>query len=100
MVIDGILPRVGADRSDLEQAATLLGVPAPGVVDDQPAHHVRGISHESRAVGERRAVSRGDIKVCLVQERSRAEAYRDAVSRQFALGHPMQFGLERREERF
>src|SRR5438105_14733700 len=35
-VIDYIFHRLGADRSDLEFAATLLGVPAARIVDDQP----------------------------------------------------------------
>jgi hypothetical protein len=99
-VIDSISPRIRSDRSDLKETATLLGMPTPGMVDYQPAHYVRGISHKSRAVGERRAVSRGDIKVCLVQERGRTETYRDALSREFTLGQPVQFGVKRCEQRF
>jgi hypothetical protein len=74
-------------------------MPAPGVVNDQPAHHVRGISHESRTVGEQWTVSRGHIKIRLVQERGGTETHGDAVSREFALGQPMEFGVQCREER-
>ena len=35
-----------------------------------------------------------------MQERGRTETYRDALSREFTLGQPVQFGVERREQRF
>src|SRR2546421_10987055 len=85
-VIDYIFHRLGADRSDLEFAATLLGVAAARIVDDQPPHDTRSIAHESCAVGERRTALRGHVKVRLVEERCNTDAHRsDAMSREFAL---------------
>ena len=75
-------------------------MPAPGMIDNQSAHDARRIPHESRAVGKRRAVSRGHIQVRLVQERCHAEANRNAVSGELALGQPVQLGVECTEERF
>jgi hypothetical protein len=86
-VVDVILDDVRAQRSNLELAATFLGMPTPGMIDDQPAHHTCSIPHESCQVRKRRTLSRGDIQVRLVQERGCAEAHGNTLlPREFALG--------------
>ncbi len=47
---------VGLERGDLELAAALLRLAAARVVDDDAAHHARGIAHEAVAIGERGAL--------------------------------------------
>ena len=66
---------VGRDRRDLELAAALLRLPAARVVDDQPAHHARGVAHEALAIGKCRALAAGDVQIGLVQQRGRAERH-------------------------
>ena len=57
------------------------------------------ISHETRLIGERRAVSNRDFEVCLVQQCGRTQAYGKTVSPKFALGESVQFGVERCKKR-
>jgi hypothetical protein len=93
--------RVGhirTNRSQLELSATLLRLAAPGVVDDQAAHHPSGISHEALLVGELVAVDPRQVEVRLVQQARRADRDTPPVARQLAAPHPVQLGVERREE--
>ena len=55
------------ERSKLEQPSALLGMPRSRMVNDQPPHHPRCISHETRAVRKRRTVARRHVQVCFVQ---------------------------------
>src|SRR5215470_5847390 len=43
-----------AERCDLELTAALLGAAIASVINNEPAHHPRGISHESGSIRERR----------------------------------------------
>src|SRR3979490_374851 len=75
-------------------------MPVAGVVDDQPAHHTRGISHESRWIRERWPFSSRDIEIRLMKKSSRAEGYGHALPSKFPLSQPMQLGIQFTEERF
>src|SRR5579859_7700605 len=58
--------QVRLERSNFELAAVLEGAVLPGVVDDQPPHHPRGISHETSAIREHGPVGSRHIEVSLV----------------------------------
>jgi hypothetical protein len=89
---------VRLERRDLEGAAALLGVPASGVVDDEPAHHPGGVTHEPRLVGEGRAGAGRHVQIRLVQEGGRAQGQSAAAGGQLLPGHPAQLTVERREQ--
>jgi hypothetical protein len=66
------------------------------VVNDQSAHHPRGISHESALVRKSGAIAvpRGHVEVSLMQKRACADADGSAVARQFAPGQTVQLGIK------
>ena len=86
-------------RRDLEGSAALLRAPSIGVIDDQPAHDARRISHEACAVGKGRSRPRRHGEICLMQERRDAEAHGGAPPGQFPPGQSVQFGVECLEQR-
>src|SRR6185436_1073714 len=85
---------VADERGQLEQAAALLRAATPDVVDDQPAHHPRRVSHEPRVVGEHRPVPPRHRQVGLVEERRDAEPGAGPLAMQLAAGYPVQLGIQ------
>ena len=83
----------------MELAAPLLRMPGPGVVDDEPAHHPRGVRHEPVTVGEPFAFLLRQVEVGLVEQARGAERHAPPLAAQLALGDPVQLGVQRREER-
>src|SRR5580765_523372 len=59
--VDGILVKIRLERSDFEFAAALDCISAPGMINDQSAHHPRGITHEPRPVRKAVAFARCDV---------------------------------------
>jgi len=89
-----------SDRRDFKLAAPLLRLPVAAVVDDEPAHYPRGVSHESRAVGEGCSFLLRHLEISLMQERGRAEGNRSALARKLALGQAVQLRVERNKKPF
>ena len=90
---------VGGDGRDLEQAAALLRLAAPLVVDNQAAHHPRGVAEEAVAMGKvaRSRSEMSEIGAC----RGRwwgAERPAGTPLGQLAAGHPVQFVVEGGEQ--
>ena len=90
---------IGTERGDLEQAAALLGSAPPHVVDDQPAHDAGGIAHEAGVIDEHGAVFAGDREVGFVQEGGDTKPADRSAPIELAAREPMQFGVERPEQR-
>ena len=90
--------QIGAERRNLEQAAALLRAPPPHVVDDQAAHHARGVGHEPRAIGEDRPFLARDREVGLVQQGRHPDGPGRSLSRQLAAGQPMELRVQSVEQ--
>ena len=88
-----------AQGRDLEAAAALLGLAAARIVDDEAAHHLRGIGHEASTVGEDRSLALGDVEVGLVEQGGGAEGHACPAARQLALGQPVQVRVQAGEKR-
>src|SRR3984885_15784459 len=69
------------------------------MVDDQSPHDPSRISHESSAVGKRRAIACGHIQIGFMQEGGGTKAGGQALSSEFTLGQSMQLGIKGRKQR-
>ena len=90
---------LGRERDDLEPAAAFEGMPAARVIDDEAAHHLRGIGHEASAVRKDRCLASGDVEVDLVEERRRPDRGARSVVSELPLRQAVQLVVERGEER-
>ena len=97
--VDRRVGDVRAQGGDLELAAAAHGVSGARVIDDQTAHHPRGVTHEARFVGKRRSVSRCHVEIRLVQQRRDSEAARSAGARELARRETVQLGVQVAEQR-
>src|SRR5437868_8002858 len=93
-----IFAYVGLQRSNFEFTAALDRVATAGVIDNQSAHHTRGIPHEARAVWKAVAFTRRDIEIGLVQQRCDAEACWRTPSCQLSFCEPVQLGVQSAEK--
>src|SRR6266481_4182600 len=96
--VNRILAWVGFERSNFEFTPALDCVAAPGVINDQSAHHTCGITHEPRPVGKAVAFARGDVEIGLVQKCRNAEACWGSPSCQFPFCQSVQFRVQSAEQ--
>src|SRR5882757_6669629 len=68
------------------------------MINDQPAHHTRGISHEMRVVGKRRTGMRDHVEIGVVQNRSDTQDSWTPQTPQFAFRKPAQVGVQGAEQ--
>jgi len=87
-------------RGELKAASPLERASIAGVIDDEPAHHTRRVTHESGAIRKGEAAPFGDIQIRFVQEGRRAQRQRPTVACQLALRETMELRIERREQGF
>jgi hypothetical protein len=99
-MINRILHGVRSQRGNFEQAAALLCLPFTRMVDDQPPHHLRRISHEPRAIGERPGSALRHSEIGFVQKSRRAQAHRPTLPCQLDLSDSMELRVQSGEERF
>src|SRR6187455_1865590 len=94
MLVGDVLSDVSIQVCQLELAAAFDSTPVSGVVDDEPAHHLARILHETRPIWKRGAVPAGHLEVGFVQERRRAQVDAEPTSRELTAGQPMQLGVQ------
>src|ERR1700723_1989817 len=90
----------GRKGGDFELAATFYRATVSGVIDDQSAHNLCCIAHESPTVGGGRAASIpiSEIEVGFVQQRGCPETHESAMVCELAARQPVQLRVKRDEQ--
>src|ERR1700722_11809417 len=69
------------------------------MIDDETAHHARGVSHEAGRMGEGLPFARGDVEIGFVQQGGDTQAGGSAPTRQLTFREPVQLSVKGGEER-
>ena len=82
------------ERQKRQIAATLLRTSVAEVVDHQAAHGSRGVREKTIALGKSEVPAPGNVEICLVKQRRRAERDLAPRLRHVVLGETMQLSIQ------